>query len=247
MRFLHNVIGPDFDKADLVSFDFGDVDFIMRLPENSDRDGEKFLAPSDLTCITDDQWDITGDSIKTLTLAKHRWVYKYDDPVNEIDSFLTDIYLVVKEIPAEKQTQPVPLNINTFSGWILEMMHHWIHLTVRDMPTGEPFEVVMKNWQAPATVADMEIIKRDNLDWVVAPYGPIDNGPPVQHICIPLNRKYFMMLMVETSKMYYADLADPFLDKEIELVEAQICDEFLSYINIVYSPEILEAIKKQRS
>lgn len=123
MEFIHNVVGPDFDQADLVTFDFSNVDVILPLPEHWGGEGQQFLAPTDLTHIAAEQWFADGAGNNALRLVEHRWAYK--NKRNGLEDFLTDLDVLVYELPAEKQSQSVSLNKPAFCNWILESMHKW--------------------------------------------------------------------------------------------------------------------------
>ncbi|MDH5653718.1 MAG: hypothetical protein OEZ39_17790 [Gammaproteobacteria bacterium] len=138
---MHNVIGPDFDEADLVSFDFGDVDFIMRLPEHSERDGRKFLAPTNLAQISDENWDfIAEDGSKIKNLTTHCWLYK--DKSNDDDVFLTHLDIILKELPHTAQQQFAPLNKQALCKWIVNALHD----SVADMEMQ-----AIKDWNRPSS------------------------------------------------------------------------------------------------
>ncbi|MDH5179189.1 MAG: hypothetical protein OEY07_05945 [Gammaproteobacteria bacterium] len=106
-------------------------------------------------------------------------------------------------------------------------------------------EQAIVDWQVPAQVSDLEIIKRDQADWITASFGHESVGNPEQHIFIPLNRQYVIVVTINSSKLTYSHTPDTYPKQAIEPVKEQIRQEFLSYINVVYSPGILDEIKKQ--
>lgn len=247
MEFMHGVYGPDFDKADLVSFDFRDVNVLFRLPEHDEKECSRFLAASDCKHIASDKWETDGAGIQTYTIVENSWLYKYfHKQLNvERDIFLVHLAMVLVAIPPSEQDVELSLGNASFAKMVLDAMHKTVMDISRQFSSDMSLEENIKAWQAPATVDDLGVITRDPLNWLVTTFGDIGSGTPDTYTFIPLNARYFLLIIFKSSKLQYSGITDVFTDKDIEHVEGQIIREFLDHVRIEYAPEILQKIKKQ--
>lgn len=248
MEYKYNIIGPDFDTADLITFHLDDVDIILPLPEHCSEYGERYIAPREIASIPSESWEKDDDESIATLLVNSNWLY-----LNELDNkhaFTAHFKLVVRRLATDLHSQSIPLNRDTFSNWALKLIHLWVEEQERHYPTSESFEQALKDWQVQETVDNFSVIERDGVQWLLATMEHVRmETMPQPFAFVPLNRTHSLQIYIELDKMSYSYGGG---GSEIPRLEAdamilQFIYDYYKYIRIEYSDELRAEIQRQNS
>jgi len=244
MDVAKDLVGPDFEKADLVLFESGNVELTFPLPEHR-SESKNYLAGQNLGIIPDDKWEVDSAGNQTYVLVKQTW--SYDQAVTLDSVFSTDLVMVLMQVPEATQKKSIPLNKIAFTHWIIDLLKNSVFDMEDITPDDDLATQYLKNWQVPEQASDMDIIKKGNLDWIIASMGHTSMGLPEPMIFIPIDNQLLLMIHINSTKLSYSDREDTFQNEDIESVTKQIMMEFLEHIQITYSTEVLKQIKEQNA
>jgi len=244
MNFANNIVGPDFELADLILFDFGDVELTLRLPEHRSNT-EKHLATQNLCNIEEDKWVADYAGNKTYLLVNQTWLYENATTLDDV--FSTNLIMVLMQIPPQVRKKSIPLNKSAFASWIIDLLKGCVFDMESITPDDELAAESIKEWQVPEQVSDMQQIQRGNVDWFVASLGHTSIGLPDPMIFVPINNQYALTITISSAKLSYSDREDTFPKEDIEPVKRQIMTELLNHLQITYSPEVLQQIEEQNT
>lgn len=243
MEFSHDVVGPDFDQADLVSFDFGNVEVSFRLPEHRAR-YQPFLAPQDLSRVLEtpkEEWYIDLSGAWDRPLFDQSWDY-IDGPSENLVAVINVEVRLVK-LPLDAQQQKVPLSRKPLADWVLARYKAMAIGGTDAVPGTESELHQLRHWQMPTSLDEIERYAEGGLDWLITTIGSVSMGDPNRVIYIPLNEQ--LMLMFDSSisiiSTDHASITIP--KKEIDQLKRDILMEVLSHIRVNYSPEVQALIQ----
>lgn len=244
MEFSHDVIGPDFDQADLVSFDFGNVEVSFRLPEHRAR-YQPFLAPQDLSRVLEtpeEEWYLDMSGAWDRRLVKHSWDY-IDGPSENLVAVINLEVRLVK-LPRDAQQQGVPLSKKLLADWILAY-YKAMAIGGTDAVAGTESELrELRQWQMPASLEEIERYAKGALDWLMITKGSVSMGDPRRLIYIPLNEQLMLMFDSSISIISTDHASITISKKEIDQLKRDILMEVLSHIRVNYSPEVQALIQR---
>jgi len=244
MNFANKIVGPDFERADLVLFGLGNVELTFPLPEHR-SESKNYLASQNLNDIPEDKWEVDSAGIKTCVLVDQTWLYENAATLD--DAFSTNLTLVLMQIPEEAQKKSIPLNKSAFAYWIIDLLKGSVFNIEDITPKDDLVAQYLKDWQVPEHVSDMGLIEKGKVDWFIAAMGHTSMGLPEPMIFVPINNQYVLTININSAKLSYSDREDTFPEEDIEPVKKQIMMEFLDHLQITYSPEVLQQIEEQNT
>ncbi|MFT5082680.1 MAG: hypothetical protein ACI9Y1_000707 [Lentisphaeria bacterium] len=245
MQFSHNVFGPDFSKAALVTFDFGNVEVTLRMPEQ--REGlSSFLENTNLEKIHDDvsnAWITHPLGHRYRELASQSW--KYQDEITENYVAILNLEIEIQEILELDKKNNVPFSRQGFPAYLLSLYRSMCIGGTSITPDSEDATHEYENMQLPESVTDIVVVNKNILDWVVISFGEIFQGPPDQHVHIPLKDNAILIIKYKVGFLvrYGEEISLP--ESELEKLRKEIAQELLDNITVTYSPELLQVISEQ--
>lgn len=251
MRFNHNVLGPDFNKADIVNFEFGSVDVSLRLPKDPDSEGG-YVAKQDqkiLPAVPNHRWVTHPFGFRIFDLIKQSW--SYCDEHSYIHIAIENFHLNLIELPDEICAEVNPLNKQEFIEWLFMFFRL---IAIRGDKSLLNSDVELANMKAnmmPLSVEQIEIHQADILPWpmltICAPYEDDEEAnaarDPDYFIYIPLSERLFLYIDHSVSIMSSEGAPVTLPKAEILELKSQILNEILTHIKVTYSPEILQRIQ----
>jgi hypothetical protein len=255
MKFNNNVIGPDFDKADIVSFDFGEAEVSLVLPKDPDSD-LGYIAPQNqqqLSTAPNFHCRTHPFGFRIIDLVKKSW--NYCDEYSEIPLAFENFNLNLIEITDEIRAEMSPLNKQEFIDWLFAFFKR---IAVRGDSSllGSDYELVrMKAYKMPLSKAEIELYPAGRLNWPMLTIDPPDDDAdeantyrdPDYFIYIPLSEKLFLYIDNSVSISSRATDSGAFSTPDILQLKRDILMEILAHIKVTYSPDILQLIEEQNS
>ncbi|HSC67239.1 MAG TPA: hypothetical protein VLC79_06095 [Cellvibrio sp.] len=255
MKFKHDVIGPDFDNADIINFEFDGADLSLRLPKDPDS-SPGYVAKQNqkiLPTEPNNRWVTHPLGFRIFDMVRQSWSYRDEQSYVRVASEHFDLYLI--ELPDEIYPELNPLNKQQFLEWLFRFFRL---ISVRGDESLLNSEVELENMKAhmmPLSIEQIEIHPAGILDWsmltISMPYEDDDeanaNRDPDYFIYIPLNERLF--LYIDHSLGILSSESTPItLPKtEILALKREILNEILAHIKVTYSPEVLKLIEEQNS
>lgn len=251
MKFKHGVLGPDFDKADIITFDFGDAEISLVIPEDLSEPGG-YIASSDqrvLPVEPNHRWTTHPFGLRIFDLVRKIWLYRDEVSENTVASESFRLYLV--EVPETMQEEINVLNKPKFADWLFTFFRR-IAVGGDDLLLGTDVEQTnMKDWMMPLSLDEIERYDAGLLDWPILtikpPYDDDDEAnaarDPDYFIYIPLSERLF--LYIDHSISMISSASTPITLPKTEILELKraILMEILSHIKVTYSPEVLALIE----
>ena len=253
MKFNNNVIGPDFDKADIVSFDFGVAEVSVVLPKDPDSD-LGYIAPQDQRQLPTEPgiyWETHPFGFRVFDLVQKSW--NYCDKDSEIPLAFENFNLSLIEVTDEMRAEMNPINKQEFIDWVFTFFRR---IAVRGDSSllGSDYELVrMKAYQMPLSKNEIELYPAGRVSWpmltIDSPYDdgdePNTDRDPDYFIYIPLSENLFLYLDNSISISSRATDSGAFSRSEISQLKRDILMETLAHIKVTYSPDILQLIEEQ--
>jgi hypothetical protein len=251
VKFKHEVLGPDFKKADIVTFDFGDAEISLVIPEDLSEPGG-YIAPPDQKVLPVEpthRWTTHPFGFRIIDLLKKSWLYRDEISENTVAKENIDLFLV--EVTEDMRKEMDPLAKTEFVEWLFWFFRR-ISVRGEDSLLGTDVELSnMKDWMMPLSLDEIERYDAGLLDWpmltIKPPYEDDDEAnaarDPDYFIYIPLSERLF--LYVDHSISMISSAGNPITLPKTEILELKrdILMEILSHIKVTYSPEILALIE----
>lgn len=252
MRFKHGVIGPDFNKADIVAFDFGEAEISLVLPKKPDSN-LGFIAQQDQKVLSDepsDNWMMHPFGFRIFDLVRTSW--SYIDEASENTLAIENFYLNLIEVPEAMRDEINPLSKTGFLDWVFDFFKR---ISVRGDASLFGTEAQLKEMKAhrmPLSLQDIELYSAGTLDWpmmtILMPDCDDDEDTedvegPGYFIYIPLSERFF--LYIDHSISMISSASTPITLPKADILELKraILMEILAHIKVTYSPEILALIE----
>ncbi|HTF97192.1 MAG TPA: hypothetical protein VL995_13735 [Cellvibrio sp.] len=252
MRFKYDVIGPDFEDADIINFDFGEAEICLRLPQDMDKQ-ISYVAAWDqkvLPAVPKNRWDTHPFGFRIFDLVRQFWSY-YDETTERCvanESFQLNLIELPDEICAEVN----PLNKQEFIEWLFKFFR-LIAVRGDESLLGSDIELAnMKAHMMPLSIEQIEIHHAGLLDWpmltISMPYEDDEEAnakrDPDYFIYIPLTERLF--LYIDQSISILSREGNPVTLPKADILElkSEILSEILSYIKVTYSSDVLQRIQK---
>ena len=252
MKFKHDVIGPDFDSADIINFEFDGVEVSLRLPKNPDS-SSGYVAKQDQKILPREpnkRWVTHPLGFRIFDLVRQSWSYRDEQSYVRVAS--EHFHLNLIELPDEICAKVNPLNKQQFLEWLFRFFRL---ISVRGDESLLGSEVELENMKAhlmPLSIEQIEIHRAGTLDWpmltISMPYEDDDEAnakrDPGYYIYIPLTERLF--LYIDQSISILSSEGNPVTLPKADILElkSEILSEILSYIKVTYSSDVLQRIQQ---
>jgi hypothetical protein len=255
MKFKHNVIGPDFSTADIVTFTFGEADISLPVPQDPDSDHNSiYIAPHDQTNLPVEpniHWSVHPFGFKVFEMLSASW--SYHDEKSELRVAKENFDLKLIEIPDDLRHEIQPLNKCAFKDWLFKFFRM---MAVRGDTSLLGTDTELSNMKAnmmPLSKEDIELYRAEALDWpMLTIKPPYENDAeanaardPDYFIYIPISEYLFLYIDHSISIMSRQGNAGSLPKSAILELKRDILKEILANIRVTYSPKILELIKEK--
>lgn len=236
MEYPHHLIGPDFEKAELLTFNLGDINIFMRVPELSERRAENYIAPTDLSRLRDDDWQVDENNNRFQLIVEHFWQYIIREGMSfDLPVFYTELRVLLLEVPADVQAQPTDTRQQVFEQWIHDTLPVWAQVMTKEYYEREGLPDPALRAPETEDLAALQILPRENVDFIVTTFGLDGNDHPMPYIFIPLTEQYVMLIIVRIDNLPYSDMDESYPENDVMPVKQKMVMEFLEHIQIVLS------------
>lgn len=236
MKFSLGVIGPDFDEADIVVFDFLDSEVSFSLPKHRGR-YDAVLAPQNLTDIN----DFSGRSRKHpfgyifRTLVRQSWLY--DDEKSENEVVLCDFTVQHVELLPDQIEASQHLSESDLSNWLMMFLRlSAVKGRVDDLGT-EVEESAMREQRKPLSIDEFEYVERNPINWPIVTVGTSSADVPEWRVYIPVNSSSLLEVSCDIGVVSSDHDSITIPKPELDQLRKDIRDEILGNISVTYSPE----------
>lgn len=251
MKFKHNVVGPDFGHADIVSFDFGRAEISLVIPQEPDSQ-LGFIASQNQTVLPDEpnnHWSTHPLGFRVFDLVSKSW--SYVDERTELRVAINNFYLNLIELPEDMQEAVNSLSNQGFTEWLFQFFRTMavdgdMSLLGTDRETQE-----MKRHSMPMSIEEIESYDNGVLSWpmltIRIPQGEDDEDKygPDYFIYIPLTERLFLYIDNSISMTSRNDSPISLSRSEIIQLKRDILMEVLANIRVTYTPEVLALINQK--
>lgn len=243
MKFSHDVIGPDFDEADLVVFEFADAEVSFRLPEHWGKHSPT-LAEQDLRDLSNfsgrSRIHPLGYGIKIL--LKQTWFY--NDQASENHVALCNFSIQHITLLPEQIEQRIHLSEPSLSQWLMRFLRlNAVKGKEADLGTEIEAEA-MRAQRKPLSIDEFEYVERKPISWPIVTVGGVGLDVPEWRAYAPLSKDSLLEITCDIG-IYSSDhesISIPIA--ELDQLRKDMRDEILSYIRIEYSPALCDEIKQ---
>lgn len=241
MIYPRNIEGPRFDQGDLVTFVFDEAELTLRLPiiPNNRHNADRVSALKDFRSVSTSDWDTNDQDRPCIELATQRWCFEDANSLDDIAQ--CELYVGLVEVTDLHRSQNTLLSSYEFE----KLMVAWHHYSF-----GEQHDAMYdhdKNWPVLANRYHGRAVFRDHLDWFVVQLSVNSSERPIRVAMIPLNNRFVLMIFIEIESLHYAGRTNPYSNDLLKQFEADLFDDFLSHIDIKYSPELIEKIQSLKT
>ncbi|HTF84002.1 MAG TPA: hypothetical protein VL987_05415 [Cellvibrio sp.] len=256
MKFQHNVVGPDFSKADIVNFFFSEAEVSLVIPQDPDSTGLGYLASQDQTVLPDEpdnHWVTHPFGFRIFDLVSKSW--SYIDQDIEDDVAITHFQLNLIEVPETMREEINPLSKRGFVEWLFKFFRM---IAVEGDTSLLGTDVELENMKAnmmPLSMEEIELHPAGILNWpmltIKSPYDDDDEAnaarDPGYFIYIPLTESLFLYIDHSVSILSSESSPITLPKSEILKLKRDILMEILANIRVTYSPKILALIEECNS
>lgn len=252
MKFSHKVVGPDFDKADIVSFNFGDAEVSLIVPSDPDADLTLgFIAHHDQTVLPDEpgiHWYHHPFGFRVFDLVRKGWSYYDEDTALCVAA--SNFVLNLIEVSDAKRALMNPLRKHDIAVWLNTLFGMIAVDGEEDLQGTESESCARELFCMPRSEEDFEWFNSEVMDWpmltIRIPQGDNDEDRygPDYFIYIPLNDR--LILHIDSSISIISREGSKIALSKAEIIQLKrdILMEILSCIRVTYSPEILSMIEE---
>ena len=238
MRLPLHLTGPQFSDGDIVSFSFNDCSLNLRLPvvsHNIDK-VDYVISARDFCNIDTGLWEHHGDEGHCfIEIVAQKWVYECGLTHDDIAQCFMKIY-VMKHSCAEVESL-FSLNSRTFKNYSLSVL-------ARDMGVFEQGVDIPPEKPSASNDYFVKTVAKPVLDGFQVQLNLNDANPTPSLVAFfSLGCEFTLKIEWEFGSLHYADRENPYSEELLQNMKFQLFDEFLSFIDIEYSPDTLARIE----
>jgi hypothetical protein len=228
MIFPKNIIGPQFDKGDIVTFVFSGAELNLRLPIIPlNKHNEDSVCPiKDFRNLDTSRWSEDDQGNHCEQLVSQSW--SFEDARSHDNIALAKLSISLIQVDPHKLKDSSLLNFCTFERLVMNGLAY-------SFPADESTEQSKSRFFA-------EQKDRKNINWLRIMIHFDLEKTPIPTMFIPLTQSFFIMISLEIESLHYADRTNPYSDELLKQFECDLFDDFLSHIKIEYSPETIALI-----
>jgi hypothetical protein len=235
MMYPGNIVGPRIDQGDLVSLIFDGAELTFRLPviPNNPHNANIVSSIRDFRGINSHNWDRNDKNLPLLQFVVQSWCF--EDDVALIDVAAAELYLGVLEVSQLNQEKREVLNFEKFKT--LMFSGH-----AESLPNYEEIYLNDSSWPALANRFNEKVVERKHLNWYSLQMSLLTDARPCQIAMIPINNRFILAFSINLTSLHYPDIKNPYSEETLKQFEFDLFDEFLSHIDLRYSPETIATI-----
>lgn len=236
MKYPGNINGPRFENGDLVTFIFDGAELTLRLPiiPNNPHNEDTISRTRDFRGIDTRNWNTNSRESPCIELASQQWTF--EDASSLDDIALCRLYAGLVEVAPSECEKNILLRPEIFE----ETMLSW-HAS--SFTSHEEMYLNDANWPALANRYHGKSIAKDHLNWFVVQLTLLSGSKPSQLVMIPINSRFVMMAYIELGSLHYDGRTNPYSNELLKKFEFDLFDNFLTHIDLRYSPELLDVIE----
>lgn len=240
MIFPENITGPQFSDGDFVTYRFDDCELTLRLPvipHNTDKVDD--VSPRrDYRNVDTRDWRPLGEQGFTFfRLATQKWKYECKKTHDNIASCYMKIS-VLKHTQEEVESL-FSLNSDSFRNHHLEVIQADFY--DYEQKRGESWPSASNNFLA-------KTISSPVLDGLQVELDLVDGAEaPTLSALFSLGKEYTLNIEWSFGSLHYPDRQNPYSKELLHKMKFELFDEFLSFIDIEYSPETLALIQQLKA
>lgn len=240
MIFPANITGPQFSDGDFVTYRFDDCELTLRLPvipHNTDKVDD--VSPRrDYRGVDTSDWSPLGQQGFTFSeLAVQKWKYECEKTHDNIAS----CYMTISVL---KHTQEEAKSL--FSLHSDSFRDH--HLQVISADFNEYEQKKGGSWPSADNSFLARTISRPILDGLQVQLDLVDGSEaPALVALLSLGREFTLSIEWDFGSLHYPDRQNPYSKELLHKMKFELFDEFLSFIDIEYSPETLALIQQLKA
>lgn len=231
MIFPKNIIGPQFDNGDLVTFNFDGAELTLRLPTipNNRHNADRISPFKDFRNANTQSWDANDQSLPCIQLSEQRWNFEDAKTLDNIAR--CSLYVSLVEVTQQDFIQNTLLESTSFK----KLMLAWMDYSFAANEKGAHGDFTQDRY-------NLRLIDKPHLNWLGAQvrYVPDAAASPVG--IMPINNRFIVMASLEIESLHYAGRTNPYSDELLKQFERDLFEDFLSHIKIEYSPETIATI-----
>lgn len=232
MIFPNYLSGPKIENGYFVSFSFDQADFLCRLPEipNYEQRFDIVSPTRDFTNFDVSSWDDGGDCW-LFKIAYQSW--KYEDEISHHDIAICGLTITLIADKPGAKLNPDALNPKAY-------LEHIINLFASNYGPGCAYRGDKGDYYAMLVGNGVPIgVKMQappEMDQLIT---------PKMIAYIPLNLDLSLMICFTLNSLHYDDRKNPYSEELLHQFKIDLFDEFLSYIQVTYSGEVLKLVEQQ--
>lgn len=236
MIYPGNIIGPQFDKGDIVTFVFDGAELMLRLPIIPiNKHNEDVVSPiKDFRNIDTGVWSEDDQGNRCEQLVSQCW--SFEDGISLDNVALSRLAISLVDINQKKAQVTSLLNFSYFEKVVLDGLAYSF-----DDGQGELHSSSTENRFFA------EQYERNNVNWLRVKISYDQERLPSPVVFIPLTSSFFVMVSLELQSLHYAGRSNPYSDELLKQFESDLFEDFISHIDLRYTPEtiaIIESLKQ---
>ena len=217
----------------MISFSLDGFNIFMRLPELSERRFENYIAPTDLTRLSEDDWFVDDNNNRYQLIVEHFWQYITREGVDyDLPIFYTELRILLLDLPDNIQTQANRIQRPAFEQWILDTLPVWAQVMKKEYYVEEGLPDPALRAPESEHLAALRKLSRENIELIQTTYGRDSNDHPIHYIFIPFPKQYVMLIIVRIDNFDYTGMDETYPKNEVMPVKQKMVQEFLEHIQI---------------
>lgn len=232
MKFPDFLSGPGFDEGSFVSFDFDGAEFLCRLPiiPNYERRLDKISTKREFTQCDFAEWEDGGDCW-LYDISRQRW--RYEDEISHDDIAMCNLNLTLIADKPEANIGNARFNPEEQKNYFIQWFNQNYgancgyrgergDYNVAFIGGGVPIGIKL---QSPPEIAQLIT--------------------PKMMAYITLNKDLYLMISFSLDSLHYDNRKNPYSEELLHQFKIDLFDEFLSFIQVTYSGEVLNLVEQQ--
>ncbi|MDZ7924827.1 MAG: hypothetical protein U5M23_12410 [Marinagarivorans sp.] len=241
--YKNGLLGPDLNRCDIVSYNFGDAEIQFRLPNDPKAD-DNFVQSQEIV----DGWK---NSTSHLHFIKSEWALQ-----ENVNGLLRRIGLVTlgmdifsfDKASFEQDWKTGPYSFVRKPDLRELAVDFFINLILMGEQSDNPDiskEDALREWEVINDPSLLPIVKQDILPWYMNRRRQKTNYYSWESIIvIPISDRSIVIAQFYSEFFTYGDEACIITKNEQEAFDNMLREEFFSHFTVKYSPEILAKIKE---
>ncbi|MFO1369277.1 MAG: hypothetical protein U1F46_09800 [Marinagarivorans sp.] len=232
MKFPDFLSGPGFNDGNLVHFECEDVEFSCRLPiiPNYEQRLDALTAKRDFSKYDTSDWHDGGDCW-LYELSRQSW--KYEDAISHDDIAISGLTLTLILDKPEANIGNARFNPEEQKKYFVQWFNQNYgancgyrgergDYNVAFIGGGVPIGIKL---QSPPEIAQLIT--------------------PKMMAYITLNKDLYLMISFSLDSLHYDNRKNPYSEELLHQLKIDLFDEFLSFIQVTYSGEVLNLVEQQ--